>query len=80
MSQARSSLQVFGDTDFDATSVARKDKGELGMNWRRSREGFLEEVASKQRSGPGEVEESRRTHVQRRKADALVLWEVDAVP
>lgn len=33
--------------------VARKDKGELGMNWRRSWEGFLEEVASKQRSGPG---------------------------
>lgn len=44
---------MFGDTDIDATSVARKDKGELGMNWRRSQEGFLEEVASKQRSGPG---------------------------
>lgn len=36
----------------------------------------MEEVASKQRNyRPGEeVEESRRTHVQRRKADALGRW------
>ena len=61
VSQARSSLSVFGDTDFDATPVPGKDKGKLGMNWI-SQEGFLEEMASKQRSRPGRGggEQSRR--------------------